>query len=342
MKPTIAVDIAKSVFEVAVSKRPGRVAQRQRLSRKRLLPFFAQQPPATVLLEACSSAHFWARQLRDLGHDAVLLPPRHVRPYRQGNKTDRADAKALLEAHRNDEIRPVPIKTVEQHALAALHRLRSGWVGTRTARINAVRGILRELGITIPVGATHVVSHVRALLDDPDACPPESLRVSLLEACDEIRDLEEKIRSTELQLKALARQDQAVAYLRTVPGIGLLTATALVAFVGNVQRFPSGRHLASFLGLTPKEHSSGNVRRLGRISKRGDAYLRTLLIHGARSVLWAAKSKKEPDRLRRWALELEQTRGHNKAAVALANKLARFAWVVLNERRDFQTTRRAA
>jgi len=340
MKPTIAVDLAKSVFEVAISQRPGRVEKRLRLSRKRLLPFFAQQPPATVLLEACSSAHFWGRQLRNLGHDAVLLPPRHVRPYRQGNKTDRADAKALLEAHRNEEIRPVPVKTVEQHALAALHRLRSGWIATRTARINAVRGILRELGLTIPVGAQRVVLCVRALLDD-DAIP-ESLRVSLLEACDEIRSLEEKVRSTERQLEALGRQIAAVGHLRSVPGIGLLTATALVASVGDVRRFPSGRHFASFLGLTPKEHSSGHVRRLGRISKRGDAYLRTLLIHGARSVLWAAKSKKEPDRLRLWALELEQSRGHNKAAVALANKLARFAWVVLNERRNFQTTRRAA
>ena len=340
MKPTIAVDLAKSVFEVAVSQRPGRVEQRRRLSRRRFLPFFAQQPPATVLLEACSSAHFWARQLRDLGHEAVLLPPRHVRPYRQGNKTDRADAKALLEAHRNEDIRPVPVKTVEQHALTALPRLRSGWIATRTARINAVRGILRELGLTIPVGAQRVVLCVRALLDD-DAIP-ESLRVSLLEACDEIRSLEEKVRSTERQLEALGRQIAAVGHLRSVPGIGLLTATALVASVGDVRRFPSGRHFASFLGLTPKEHSSGHVRRLGRISKRGDAYLRTLLIHGARSVLWAAKSKKEPDRLRLWALELEQSRGHNKAAVALANKLARFAWVVLNERRNFQTTRRAA
>ncbi len=229
MKPTIAVDLAKSIFEVAVSKRPGRVDKSLRLSRKRLLPFFAKQPRATVLLEACSSAHFWARQLQDLGHEAVLLPPRHVRPYRQGNKTDHADAKALLEAHRNEEIHPVPVKTIEQHALAALHRLRSGWVGTRTARINAVRGILRELGITIPLGAKRVVLHVRALLDDSKAGPPASLQASLVAACDEIGDLEEKIRSTERQLNAMGRQIPAVAHLRSVPGIGLLTATALVA-----------------------------------------------------------------------------------------------------------------
>lgn len=342
MQPTIAVDLAKNVFEIAVSNDPGTITTRQRLSRKRFLPFLAQQPRATVLLEACSSAHFWARSLRQLGHSPVLLPPRLVRPYRQGNKTDRADAKALLEAHRNEQIRPVPIKTVEQHALAALHRLRSGWTGTRTARINAVRGILRELGLTIPLGAPRVVPRVRALLDDPDSSVPESLRPSLEEACSEIRGLEEKIRSTRRQLQALARQIPAVAHLQTVPGIGLLTATALVAFVGDVQRFPSGRHLASFIGLTPREYSSGHVRRLGRISKRGDAYLRTLLIHGARSVLWAAKKQEHPDRLRQWALHLEETRGHNKAAVALANKIARFAWVVLNERRDFQTARRAA
>jgi transposase len=171
---------------------------------------------------------------------------------------------------------------------------------------------------------------------------PESLRPSLEEACSEIRDLEAKIRSTRRQIKALASQIPAASHLQTVPGIGLLTATALVAFVGDAGRFPSGRHLASFIGLTPREYSSGHVRRLGRISKRGDAYLRTLLIHGARSVLWAAKKQKDPDRLRQWALHLEETRGHNKAAVALANKIARFAWVVLNERRDFQTTRRAA
>lgn len=343
MKPTtIAVDLAKNVFEIAVSHHPGRVTKRHRLSRTRLLPFFAQQPQATVLLEACASAHHWSRQLHELGHNVVLLPPRHVRPYRCGNKTDRADAKALLEAFRNDEIRPVPVKSVEQQTLAALHRLRSGWLATRTARLNAVRGILRELGLTIPAGARHVVPRLRTLLEDINSPLPEALRPALAEAGNDIRELEVRIHDLERQLQALARQIPAVAYLRTIPGIGLLTATALVAFVGDVRRFPSARHFASYLGLTPREHSSGNIRRLGRISKRGDSYLRMLLIHGARSVLWAAKTHKQPDRLRRWALHLEVTRGHNKAAVALANKLARFAWVVLKQKRNFQTTRPVA
>ncbi len=341
-RTTIALELAKTVFEVAVSHQPGRVAKRLRLSRAKLTEFFAHQPPATVLMEACGSAHHWARQLQTLGHSVVLLPPRHVRPYRHGNKTDRADAKALLEAFRNDEILPVPVKSVEQQTLAALHRLRSGWIATRTARINAVRGILRELGLTIPLGPHHLLPRVGAWIAQEDSPLPEALRPALAASCDEIRELEGRIRDLERQLKALARQIPAVASLRTIPGIGLLTATALVAFVGDVHRFASGRHLASFVGLTPKEHSSGNTRRLGRISKRGDPYLRTLLIHGARSVLWSAKNNKQPDHLRRWALNLEITRGHNKAAVALANKLARFAWVVLKEQRDFHSTRRAA
>jgi len=184
MKPTIAVDLAKSVFEIAVSRHPGKVAERYRLSRARLVRFFAKRELATVLLEACSSAHFWARELEKLGHQVVLLPPHLVRPYRRRHhKTDRADAKALLEAFRNAEIHPVPAKSVEQQTLASLHRLRSAWLATRTASINAVRGILRELGFTIPQGAAHVVPRVRELVDDAEQPLPEALRLTLTEAC---------------------------------------------------------------------------------------------------------------------------------------------------------------
>jgi transposase len=337
---TIAVDLAKSVFQVAVSDRPGRILEHHRLSRPRFLTFFAQRPPGPVLLEACGSAHHWARQLQALGHAPVLLPPHSVRRYRSGNKTDRADAKALLEAFRNQEIHPVPIKSLDQQALTALHRLRSALLATRTARINTVRGMLREFGVTIPQGASNVMSHVRPLLAEPPEQLPGSLRIALDDALNEIVSLESRIRAFDHQLLALAPSIPAVQRLRSVPGIGPLTATALVAFVGDPRRFSSGRHFASFLGLTPREWSSGAVRRLGSISKRGDGYLRMLLIHGARAVLWAAKSKKEPDRLRQWALGLEAKRGHNKAAVALANKLARIAWAVWSKetRYDVITT----
>jgi transposase len=242
---TIAVDLAKSVFEVAVSHCPGVVAERHRLSRPRFARFLGEQAPATLVMEACGTAHFWARQAQACGHTVRLLPPRDVRPYVQRNKTDRADAKGLLEANRNADV--------------------------------------------------------------------------------------------EAQLEGIARASELVVRLRTIPGVGLLTATALVASIGDAKRFPSGRHFASSLGLTPREASSGNTRRLGRITKRGDPYLRTLLIHGGRSVLHHAKRTHEPDRLRAWAVDRERACGHNKAAVALANKLARTVWAVWTKQENYQS-----
>jgi len=333
---TIAVDLAKSVFEIAVSRHPGRVAERHRLSRDAFLRFFATRQPATVLMEACGSAHHWGRQIQGLGHQVLLLPPHQTRPYVTGNKTDRADAKGLLEAQRNEEIRPVPIKSLDQQALCALHRLRSAWLAARTARINTVRGLLREFGITIPLGAGRVGTIVQRLLEDADSGIPDAIRPALSEARDEILELERRMRSVELQLRALARQIPEVRKLQTIPGIGLITGTALVAFIGDVRRFPSPRHFASYLGLTPKERSSGLRRRIGAISKKGDVYLRMLLTHGARSVLWRARSLETLDRLRAWALRLERLRGHNKATIALANKLARIVWAVWRHDTEFE------
>jgi transposase len=338
---TISVDLAKSIFEVAVSEQPGRVNERRRLSRARFLRFFAERQPALVVLEACGSAHYWGRQIQELGHEVLLLPPHATRPYVTRSKTDRADAKGLLEAHRNEDLHPVPVKSVEQQTLTALHRLRSRWLATRTARLNTVRGLLREFGITIPVGARNVVPRVRHLVDETESKLPEILRPVLLEACTEIRQLEQRLVAVERQLKLLARQIPIVKQLLAIPGIGVISATALVAFVGDVQRFPSGRHFASYLGLTPREYSSGRVRRLGKISKYGDVYLRMLLTHGARAVLWAAKRRGHPDRLRAWALKIERQRGHNKAAIALANKLARIVWAVWKHGHPYQEAQAA-
>jgi transposase len=304
------------------------VKQRRRVSRAGFLRFFTDRRPALVLMEACGTAHHWGRRLQALGHQVLLLPPHATRPYVTGNKTDRADAKGLLEAYRNESIHPVPIKSVEQQTLSALHRLRSRWVATRTARINTVRGLLREFGVVMPLGAQHLVSRVRGEIHSELSRVPSALHPVLEEACSEIRELERRVAAVERQLKLLARQTPVVKRLLEIPGVGLLTATALVAVVGDIQRFRTGRHFASYLGLTPKEFSSGKKRRLGRISKRGDVYLRMLLTHGARAVLWRAKQKDEPDRLRAWALKVERQRGHNKAATALANKLARIVWAV--------------
>jgi transposase len=268
----------------------------------------------------------------------VLLPPSCVRPYVVRNKTDRSDVKGMLEAYRNSAIRAVPVKTESQQQLTGLHRMRTAWMGTRTARINAMRGILREFGLTIPVGARHVVVGVGRFIEDAEVEIPDGIREMLKEICSEVVQLEARIESVEKQLKALSAQTTPIEQMLSIPGVGLLTATAMTGFVGDMSRFGSGRHFASSLGLTPREHSSGLKRRLGRISKQGDGYLRTLLIHGARSVLWAAKSKGAEDRLRAWALQVQQRRGHNKAAVAVANKLARMIWAVTTRGTSYRPT----
>jgi len=330
----IGVDLAKSVFEIAVSPAPGRVRDRRRLTRSRLGPFFAAQPPAQVILEACGSAHHWGRELQRLGHTVELLHPGDVARYRDGNKTDRADAKALLEAARNAALSRVPVKSVEQQAVVALHRLRQGYLRTRTARINAVRGHLREFGCVIPVGAQHVLPRAYAAL--AEEAVPALLRPALETVLEEIGALEAKAEALREALAALAQQMPDAQLLLTIPGIGVLTATALVAFVGAPGRFRSGRHFAAYLGLTPREHSSGPIRRLGPITKHGNSYVRMLLIHGARSALRAGHVAPQPDDLRTWARAVAARKGHNVAAVALANKLARVCWRVWRDQRPFE------
>jgi len=332
-----AVDIAKNIFELAVSIQPGRIRDRKRLLRRRLLSYFATAARTTVVMEACGSAHHWARQIEVLGHQVVLLPPSLVASYRKRDKTDRADAKALLEAYRNEEIHPVPVKTIFQQTLTSLHRARSKWMQQRTATINTVRGLLRELGQFIPVGAKKVVPLVHGYIGDAESDCPDALRPVLLHMCEEIRAHERSIHDVEVELEHLSKQLPVVAQLRTIPGIGLLTATALVAFVGDPRRFKNARRFGSYLGLTPRESSSGGKRRLGRISRRGNSYLRHLLIHGARSMLRAAATKRHPDRLRSWALAKAASRGPHKGAAAVANKLARTAWAVWSKSSDYRS-----
>ena len=334
---TIAIDLAKSVFEVGVSDRPGHVAANHRLSRAEIAPFMANQPATTVVMEACSSAHYWGRTFQSFGHDVKLLPPLYVRPYVQRGKTDRADVKGMLEAWRNSAIRPVPVKSESQQQLTALHRVRAGWMTTRTMRINSARGLLREFGMIFPLGAATLADRVREVIADDHTQLTMPTRELLHQLVLEIGELEKRVTGVEKQLEALAAQTPVVALLRTIPGVGLLTGTALVGFVGDVQRFRSGRHFASYLGLTPREYSSGLRHRLGRISKLGDVYLRTLLIHGARAVLVGAQAKSNPDRLRAWALQIQGRCGNNKAAIALANRLARIVWAVWKSGKPFES-----
>ena len=335
----VAVDLAKSIFEIAAADADWRIAQRSRLPRSKFFGFFMQLQPCQVVMEACGSAHYWARRISALGHTVRLLPAHYVKAYVRRNKTDRADAAALLEAARCADISEVPVKTVDAQQIQSLHRLRSQWMSTRQRYLNTLRGILREFGFAIPLGVNVAKDRIGTALADPESEVPPALRTTLAEMLQEIRLLEQKILGIEHQLNALTRHDVRVQQLRQIPGIGALTSTALRAIVGDIQRFPSGRHFASWLGLTPNERSSAEKRRLGKISKQGDVYLRTLIVHGARSALLGAhraeRSGHPLDHLRRWALDCERHRGHNKATVALANRLARIVWATWTHERPF-------
>lgn len=336
---TVGVDLAKSRFELAVADEHYRIQRRERLSRPRFAQFFANQDPCLVVMEACGSAHHWARTLQAQGHEVRLLPAQYVRAYVRRNKTDRADAGALIEAVRCADIYPVPVKSIDQQAIQHLHRLRAQWQATRTGYINELRGFLREAGIPAPVGAARGIAAAREALEDGENDLSDLLRPFMERLLEQIRSLEECITELQRTLRDLTREDPIVQQMQQIPGVGLLTATAMRAAIGDIHRFPSARHLASYLGLTPREHSSAETRRLGGISKRGDVYLRTLLIHGARSALLAAanaaRAGRPLDRLRTWALHTQQRCGHNKATVALANKLARIIWATWKYQRPF-------
>lgn len=336
---TIAVDLAKHVFELAVAGPTGSIRQRKRLSRAQFEAFWGTQAPCRVVMEACASSHFWARHLLARGFDVVLLPPHYVKPYRRRNKTDRADCEALLEADRCAGMKPVAIKSEDQQAIIALHRVRSQWLATRTARINTMRALLHEFGIVTPAGAKRFMNELHPLLSRKHEELPARVRCTVSVLWIEARDLEQRIDAIEAELEEIARQQPAIQSLMRIAGLGLVSASALYATIGDIHTFKSGRQLACWLGLTPRESSSGGRRRLGRISKQGDPYLRMLLIHGARAALHAARRREAADKpltqLQAWALRRARDAHPNRAAVALANKLARIAWAVWYHGREF-------
>lgn len=338
---TIAVDLAKNVFELAVATQAGRISERKRLSRTQFEQFWAARVACQVVLEACATAHFWARYLRSRQFDVILLPPHYVKAYRRRNKTDRADCEALLEAARCAGIKSVTIKNEDQQALVALHRVRAQWMACRTARINTMRALLAEFGVTAAIGANRFLADLHMLLARKQSQLPERVRRTVTTLWEEVRELEQRIEDLEHELEGVAATEPVIQQLRTIPGIGLLTATALFAAVGDIHAFNSGRQLACWLGLTPREHSSGGQRQLGRISKQGDPYLRMLLVHGARSSLNAARRRDSAGQpltqQQGWSLERARAGHSNKATVAIANKLARIVWAVWYHDRTFNS-----
>ena len=279
---TIGVDLAKSVFQVHGVGGSGKTVVQRRLRRNQVLPFFAQLPACLIGMEACSSAHYWARELQALGHTVKLMAPQFVKPYVKANKTDAADAEAICEAVTRPTMRFVPIKSVDQHAVLSLHRARAGFVKARTAQANQVRGLLGEFGIILPQGIVHVAKRIPEIVEDADNGLPIMFRQLLQRLREYLIVLNRQIEELENEINAWHRNNEDSQRLAQIPGVGALTASALVASVGDAKCFKNGRQLAAWLGLVPRQHSSGGKPMLLGISKRGDTYLRMLLVHGAR------------------------------------------------------------
>lgn len=341
---TVAVDLAKDSFEVAITNHADRIIDRKRLTRRQFERFIDALPAgATVVMESCATAHYWGRRCLARGLSVRLLPTQYVRPYVRRNKTDRTDTEGLLEANRCGGIQPVPVKTTEQQMVQALHRVRTQWQTARTARLNLMRGILREYGVTVATGARTAMKRIPVVLDDATLALPALVSSSVAMVLEEVRALEARIAQLDRQLAQIAREHPIAQRLQQVPGVGVLTATALVGSVGNIHAFRRGRQFASWLGLTPRECSTGTRRYLGRISKRGDVHLRCLLTQGSRALLVAARRVVRSMPLRatafqHWAVALAARRGYNKATIAIANKLARLIWAVWHRDVDFDAS----
>ena len=323
----IGVDLAKNVFQLHGVNRQGEVVLNKQLRRAQVLDWFRRQPPCRVGMEACGSAHYWARELGRLGHDVRLMAPQFVKPYVKRGKNDANDAAAICEAVSRPSMRFVAIKTIEQQTLQAEHRIRSRLVHARTALSNEIRGLLAEFGIVVPTSLGALRRALPEVLEDGENGLTGDFRTLLAELADELRGLDDRVKVYDARLQARARSDERVQRLLAVEGIGPVVASALVAAVDGGRQFGGGRDLAAWVGLTPREHSSGGKQRLGGISKQGDTYLRTLLIHGARAALNAAANK--TDARSRWVTALAARRNKNIATVALANKNARIAWAIL-------------
>ena len=323
----IGLDLAKSVFQVHGVDAEGNTVLKKRLTRTQMAEFFAQLEPCPVAMEACGSAHHWARKLAAFGHTPRLIPPQYVKPFVKTNKNDAADAAAIATAARQPDMPMVTVKSPEQQAVLSVHRARDGLVKSRTAICNQIRGLLTEFGVVLPVGAHQLQSRVPALLEDGENDLPDLLRQIIQRLYDHLKHLTQEIEQCEAMITAWHRQNDASLRLAAIPGVGVLTATAIVATVGDARQYRNGRQFAAALGLVPKQHSSGNKQRLQGISKRGDGYLRQLLIHGARTV-WRFRQK-APDFEQTWLGRLAKRRPTNVALVALANKRARTIWAML-------------
>ena len=331
---TIGLDLAKQTFHAVCCDTRGKVMKKKQLRRRDVLSWFANQPVSRVGMEACAGAHYWARELMTLGHEVKLIPPQYVKPFVRGNKNDYNDALAIAEASRCAEMRFVAIKTPAQQDIQALHRLRERRLQERTALGNQLRGLLAEYGLVLPQGINTLRRRLPEILEDGENGLSTLFRRLLCQSYRQLRELDEHIDAYTQELNAYSRQNEACRRLETIPGFGPIVASVFHSVVGNGETYRRGRDVAAALGLVPKQHSSGGKSVLLGISKRGDRYLRCLLVHGARAVV--IRAAKKDDALSRWVNRLREQRGINKATVALANKMARIGWAVLAHETVYQ------
>ena len=331
---TNGIDLAKTVFQVHGVDERGKTVLRKQLKRKDVVNFFANLEPCLIGMEACGSAHYWARKLSEPGHTVRLMAPQFVKPYVKTNKNDRNDAEAICEAVSRPHMRFVAVKTAEMQAVLALHRARQGFVKARTAQANQIRGLLAEFGIVIPKGIGHIAKRVPEILEDGENGLPGMMRQLLERLGEELKALDKQVREMERQITLWHRDNEPSCKLEAIAGIGPITASAFVASVGDAKSFKNARQVAAWLGMVPRHEGTGGKATLGRISKRGDVYLRTLLTHGARAVITAFERK--PVQADGWLKRLLARRNKNIAAVALAAKNARIAWALLAHERSYQ------
>ncbi|ABM25460.1 Transposase IS116/IS110/IS902 family [Shewanella putrefaciens] len=331
---TIGLDIAKSVFHAVGVDKAGKLIKKKMLRRKDLLPFVAKIEPCLIVMEACGGASYWAREFEQFGHVVKLIAPQYVVPFRQGNKNDYNDALAIAEAAQRPNMRFVKPKSVEQQDVQLLHRMRERLTKQSTALINQVRGMLAEYGIVITKSKSAFKAQLPDILIDEANTLTTKGRAIFYQLYDEVIDIEKRLKSCDTQVLNETQNNVICQRLQTIPGVGPVTATAIYAAVGDGKDFNNGRHFSAWCGLVPKQHSSGGKDNLLGISKRGNAYLRTLFIHGARAVLRHSGSKS--DKLSCWAIQLAERRGFNRACVAVANKLARMSWVIAAREEEFR------
>lgn len=330
---TVGLDLAKNVFHVVCFDDKHHEVRKQMLPRKKVSAFFTQQESCLIAMEACAGAHHWGRTLERMGHQVKLLPPQHVRPYVRGNKNDYNDARAIAEVATRPDIRSVSIKTVEQQDIQALHRLRAHCVQARTAQCNQLRALVAEYGLVLNKGVSAVLRGIPELLEDAENGLSDMFRSLLHRGYEQLIELEGHIEFYTQQIKQHSSQDDRCKRLQSIPGFGPIVASVFASHVGDGKVFKRGRDVSASLGLVPRQHSSGGKNVLLGISKKGDGYLRSLLVHGARSVVLHAKAK--DDALSRWINRLRERRGVNKATVALANKLTRMGWAVLHNKTEY-------